>query len=677
MTDGTLTDAAPEGSYAQPHPYGVDDWSHFFGRDDEALAVAALWQAKRLTVLYGESGIGKTSLVQAGVMHLLSQQNSDLLPVGNLSRRCPFSAAPLFEYNPFTLAVLSSWAPLETPVVLSTMTLSDFIRRHERMALTSNTLAVIDQAEHLFCGPTTMQQYRKEFLDDLAETLHDHPRLHVLLIIRDSYLQALLSDNFLSPDARVQLQGLEQKAAINVVRHSLDSADRLAASSGAAELAEELIDELLNAQITDSYGSQVTLREHSVHPAYLQEVIRRLRHEPLANMTVITKTRLQRFLKVDEWLAEFICRSVISVSRYFERDPERLCIWLAHAFVSAEGSTASVNDDHGVAAGMPTSILLSLESHYVLRSELRSGSRWFELQSVRLVRAAQLAAEIISIFIRAAGPPNFADYLADALTAFSNGELERAERHAQSALQASSEASRLDLAQVETLLGNIFYKYADTKQARYHYLNAAKLFEVMQNQPAVGRLLAAIGRLYLLELDATTAAKILRSALDRAPGEDFVRMELARAFAASGDGSAAVALLDAVLASGDDRYVGDARLLRGEIGADFERADFGDADALSDLERAQRSKTPSARAAHAVILARLGRFADAEEGIEQALDMAADSGPVLLRAAQIRAFRGDRQGAARLAKKAVKATEVPLTPHQRQQANQLQKKRPS
>ena len=670
MTDGTLTDVAARDSYALPHPYGIDDWPRFFGRDDEARAVAALWRDKRLTILYGRSGIGKTSLLQAGVIHLLRQANADLLPVGSLAHRSPFSATPLFEYNPFTLAVLSSWAPLESPLLLSTMTVSDFVRRHERMTIASTILAVVDQAENLFCGPEAMQRYRKQFLDDLAEALHDHPRLHVLLVIRDSYLQDLLSDNFLSPEAQVNLQGLEQKAAVNIVRHALYGDGRLAAFGEADELAEELVDKLLNAQIADSYGNQVTLREDSVHPVYLQQVTSRLQDVLSRDMSTISEARLQRLLDVDGWLAEFICRSVIRVSRYYERDPGRVCTWLARTFVTAEGSSVAVNDDHGLAAGMPTSILLSLEGHYVLRLELRSSSRWFELQSVRLIRPLQLAADIISALINRTNAPNFADHLEDAITAFSKGELERAERHAQRALQVPQEVGRSDHAQVETLLGNIAYQHGDTMRARNHYLNSAKLLEATQNQPAVGRLLAAIGRLYLVELDTMTAVRTLRSALDRAPDEDFVRMELARALAASGEGRAAVALLEAVLTSEDNRDVDGARLLRGEI-----RADLGDANALSDLERPPRSETPSARAARAVILAKLGRFADAEEGIKQALDMAGDSGPVLLRAAQIRALRGDRRSAAQLARKAINATGIPLNQHQRQQANELLEKR--
>ncbi len=671
MVNGTLPDVAPPGLPTPPRLYDSDDWRAFFGRDSEARSVAQLWSDKRLIILYGEPGIGKTSLIRAGVVPLVRRPNTDLLSTGSLTYKSPFSAAPLFEHNPFTLALLSSWAPLETPVLLSTMTVSSFLQRNERMTGASTVLAVVDQAENLFRGSEAMQRYRKQFLDDLAEALHDHPGLHIVIVIRDSQLHALLSDNLPVPDAQVQLQGLEPEAAVSAVRHTVADTGSFFAPGVADALAEKLIGELLNAQIADSHGNQVTLRENRVHPAFLRVVTGRLQRSLSPGM-MITKGRLQNFLDVDGWLAEFICQSIVNVSRYHERDPSKLCSWLAQTFLTAEGLTVAVNDMHGVTAGMPTPILLALEDHYILRSELRSGSRYFELQSVRLIKPLQLADQMLLAFIRAASPSSFADHLEDAATAFSRRDLELAERHAQRALQFSSEVGRTDHARVETLLGNIDYQLDDTDQARHHYLNSAKLFEATQNQLAVGRLLAAIGRLSLLESDAATAIRMLRSALSRAPNDDYVRMELARAFAASGEGVAAVALLEAVLTSEDDRDVGEAYLLRGEI-----RADLGDAGALSDLERVPRAETASAsaRAARAVTLARLGRFADAEEGIKQAIHMASDSGLVLLRAAQIRALRGDDREAARLARRAIKATVTPLTQHQRRLADELQEKR--
>ena len=47
------------------------DWRFFFGRERESELVAANLMASRLTVLYGPSGVGKSSLLRAGVARRL------------------------------------------------------------------------------------------------------------------------------------------------------------------------------------------------------------------------------------------------------------------------------------------------------------------------------------------------------------------------------------------------------------------------------------------------------------------------------------------------------------------------------------------------------------------------------------------------------------------------------
>src|SRR5687768_18478329 len=47
------------------------DWKFFFGRERESELVAANLMASRLTVLYGPSGVGKSSLLRAGVSRRL------------------------------------------------------------------------------------------------------------------------------------------------------------------------------------------------------------------------------------------------------------------------------------------------------------------------------------------------------------------------------------------------------------------------------------------------------------------------------------------------------------------------------------------------------------------------------------------------------------------------------
>jgi WD40 repeat protein len=54
--------------YVGLQPYGEADSEFFFGRDEDRDLIIANLMASRLTVLYGPSGVGKSSLLQAGVL---------------------------------------------------------------------------------------------------------------------------------------------------------------------------------------------------------------------------------------------------------------------------------------------------------------------------------------------------------------------------------------------------------------------------------------------------------------------------------------------------------------------------------------------------------------------------------------------------------------------------------
>ena len=57
------------GPFRPLRPFREDERSFFFGRDSEVAALAALLSSERQTVLlYGESGVGKSSLVSAGLI---------------------------------------------------------------------------------------------------------------------------------------------------------------------------------------------------------------------------------------------------------------------------------------------------------------------------------------------------------------------------------------------------------------------------------------------------------------------------------------------------------------------------------------------------------------------------------------------------------------------------------
>jgi WD40 repeat protein len=111
-----------------------DDVALFFGRSRERDVIVANVKARRLTLLYGESGVGKSSLLRAGVMRALhdaARRDFDDEDVGRP------------EYVP---AIVASWSgdPLSTLVDTLSAAVAPFVRERVLAALPERLDAVID-----------------------------------------------------------------------------------------------------------------------------------------------------------------------------------------------------------------------------------------------------------------------------------------------------------------------------------------------------------------------------------------------------------------------------------------------------------------------------------------------------------------------------------------------------
>ena len=174
------------------------DKEFFFGRDADIAVIVDLWMTNRLTVVAGAAGSGKTSLLQAGVRPLLrektSQHRPHIFPPGNLSRGMTFPFPALTEHNPFTLALLRSWAPDDVPTRLAGLSVSDFVRERTR-GHDGVTYAAVDALDDFALGPQAgaWVKWRREVLAGLAQAISDHPRLHLLLVTRTTGLSLLTS----------------------------------------------------------------------------------------------------------------------------------------------------------------------------------------------------------------------------------------------------------------------------------------------------------------------------------------------------------------------------------------------------------------------------------------------------------------------------------------------------
>jgi AAA+ ATPase superfamily predicted ATPase len=92
--------------YVGLRPFRESDYPFFFGRDREIRVVSSNLQAQPLTVLYGPSGVGKSSVLQAGVLpHLTAAAKQAVVYfnewqsaafLSELSERCRHAAPSAF-----------------------------------------------------------------------------------------------------------------------------------------------------------------------------------------------------------------------------------------------------------------------------------------------------------------------------------------------------------------------------------------------------------------------------------------------------------------------------------------------------------------------------------------------------------------------------------------------------
>jgi tetratricopeptide (TPR) repeat protein len=650
--------AAPERRVQRPYvglrSYRSDEHGLFFGRTRESLDIARIWRANRLTILYGPSGVGKTSLLQAGIIPTLDPDRWRIWPVGRIHPGLGLVPTIGPVKNPYTFALLSSWAPDESPRSLASMTILEFLRKYgkhsDRYGDPAPTLLAIDQVEELFNAEPQQHRLLQPFIDELAEALRGHQELRLLVSLREEHLASVLPYAHLlagQSRARMRLLPFGREAALEAIRRPLDGTDR-SYEPGAAE---ELVTDLQTIRFTNALGEQSTIVVDSIEPVQIQVVCSELWDSLPADSLIITSAQVREHADIDRFLSNFCGRALSAVAKEHEISAARIRAWLQQTFITELGTRGTAYEGMDQTAGMPNAVVWSLEDRHILKAEVRSGSRWYELQHDRLIEP-----------LRQANPD---EHLEAARLAREDGDWDAVEWHAVRAVRVFGADDLRVCADAEYLLGEVAQARHKIDEALAHYRTAASLFEVFQDSAAVGRLLAAAGRLSLGCGRHAIAVTDLRAAISRIPGDLEVQTDLAQAIWLTGSPHGAIAVLNRVLVL--DGGLITALRLRGEI-----LADLGEVTrALRDLDRVRRHQRPGTLAARALALALAERFDAAEQEVADALANGPDDGPVLVRAAKVRALSGDTAEAARLAELSLAASDPTLPPHLRESALRL------
>ena len=590
----TRTDTSP---YVGLRHYDIDDAAHFFGRARESWELTSLALASRLVVVYGPSGVGKTSLLHAGVLAGLSRDVAQVLPVGR-----PASTSTLpgtsTGYNPYTFRLLSSWAPDLPEPAIRELTIAQFLRSIPGGVDSDDVelplVAIIDQFEEIFGDVPLWSVHRDDFLAQLGEAVETIDRLRLLLSMKEDvvgeilpYESRLSRSNF----RRFRVQPLDRASALEAVTGPLTRTRR----SFAPGVAETLVDRLMTTTITNTVGARRTVQTTTVEPISLQVVCSALWNALPEDDTRITLEHLQDHADVEATLTEF-CTTAVDEVATSERLPEvQVWEWLEQTFITDLGTRDNAYEGVDRTAGMPNPVARAFEKQRMLRSELRSGSVWFELLHdglIEPIRAGRRRAVEGGGTGGSAGPaPRSDSYLLMAESALAYGMSPLAEELASHAVEASEDDPRT-LAEVMSLLGKLVLSRGQAaegaradelyKTAEEHYNRAAELFQTEQNIRAVAQVLASLGRLFRERGRFADALGALQGAVSRMPGDIELHLDLARAFNDAGQPQAALGQYASLLTVAPD----SVEALLGRAGVN---AEHGDPDAaLADLDHIVR-----------------------------------------------------------------------------------------
>ena len=277
MSRGGPGESLPDSPYKGLAPFDDSelDARFFFGRERETELVAANLMASRLTVLYGPSGVGKSSLLRAGVSRRLralvgagGPDDGDIAVIVDRWRDDPVG----------TIAAAAGGRPLDAGEHLA-----DVLA--ERLAEAGGELyLILDQMEEYFLYHG--RDSGGALADELAETLsRPELRVHVLLGIRDDSLSELDAFKGRLPGLFsnvLRLDHLDRRSARSAIVGPLEAYAALGGAEVVAQPAfvEAVLDQVATGRIEQGLAGRGAVEAESdptrVEAPYLQLVLERL-----------------------------------------------------------------------------------------------------------------------------------------------------------------------------------------------------------------------------------------------------------------------------------------------------------------------------------------------------------------------------------------------------------------
>jgi hypothetical protein len=377
---------AKRNPYVGPRPLRSGD--RLYGRNREATDIVDLLMAERIVLLHSPSGAGKTSLLQAAVIPRLQDRGFDVSGPLRVNA-VPTDGVRLPNRYAWSLIVGLTGGDAAGSSQFSEMTLDDFLDSEwDRDAHGGHRVLIIDQFEEIVTLDPGDRKVQTEFFRDLGSVLSDQDRW-ALLSMREDYMGGLKPFEVHVPThlkVRYRVDFLGHDAALQATK-------KPAAEQGVdfhRKAAEALVKDLAKVRV-QLPGEQRAQKVEGpyVEPVQLQvvctELWRQLSEQWGGELKNILPKDVKAFGDFDRALGAYFANAIADVAAETNASERVIRDWFEEKLITEEGfrnqSRAGPMDENADT----TEILRGLTDQYLIRSEQRGASTWYELAHDRLI----------------------------------------------------------------------------------------------------------------------------------------------------------------------------------------------------------------------------------------------------------------------------------------------------
>ena len=371
---------AARNPYVGPRAFSAGD--ALFGRDRERRDLANLLIAERVVLLHAPSGAGKTSLIQAGLVPLLEERGFRPTAAARVKTPPPDG---LHVHNPYIHSVaLDLLDGKRDPGELAEIRFAEIITEIKPPPGEGYLVLIFDQFEELLSIDPTDWENQAVFFKELGAALQDG-HLWTLISMREDYMGGL--DRFLRyvPGhlrTTYRLDFLDRAAAEVAIR-------RPASARGvefADDAAAKLVAKLGKVQVP---SSSEEVDAPYIQPFQLQVVCRRLWKvlDRGNDFSTIELRDVEKHAHIPKALADYYAAAVADVAR--ETGVEEMAIrrWFEQKLITRDRFRTQTREPPDSRLADARALLLALQATYLVRSDTRGDSTWYELSHDTLIGA--------------------------------------------------------------------------------------------------------------------------------------------------------------------------------------------------------------------------------------------------------------------------------------------------